>query len=302
MHQIDRIFSDMNLLAVFALIMRERSITRAARRLSLGQPAVSHALGRLRAELGDELFVRSGRSMEPTELARSLYAAVAPALDQIDGALASLRAFDPATAGRTFSIGMSEDLQLAYLPEIVAAVAARMPEARLVVRHTDYIEAAGMLDRREVSTVVGYLDRLPAAAKLRTLMTARYRLVTDAANRPAATLAEYCARRHVLVTFAGDLVGYVDETLESLGAARQIALSLSNFAVVPAVLRGTALVATVPDHLAAALDGQQGLRSAALPFESPEFDVSIAWRPTADGDPAERLLRELIVGVVGGRS
>ena len=301
MNKIDPMGLDLNLLRSFVLIMRERSITRAAGRLSVGQPAVSHALARLRAELGDVLFVRSGRSMEPTELAKSLYAAVAPALDRIDRSLVSARAFDPATDDRTFSIGMSEDLQLAFLPPIVTALAERMPNARLVVRHADYIEAADMLVRQDVSLVVGYLDRLPASAKVRTVMTAGYRMVTDAGNPPVDTLAEYCARRHVLVTFAGDLVGYVDETLASLGAARRVAISLSNFAVVPYVLRGSGYLATIPHYLADALAGPQGLRAAALPFDSPEFDISIAWRLTADGDPGEKLVRELIVGIVGGR-
>ncbi len=300
--------ADLNLLRVFALIMQERSITRAARRLSVGQPAVSHALARLRAEIGDELFVRAGRRMEPTALARSLYDSVAAGLDGIDGALASLRAFDPATAERTFAIGMSEDLQLAYLPAILSALDVRMPKARLAVRHADYLEAADLLDRRDVSLVVGYLDQLPAAAKVRTLATVGYRVLSDAGTAAVETLEQYCARPHVLVTFAGDMVGYIDETLEAMGVARHIRLSLSNFAVVPCVLLGTGYLATVPAYLAEAMAVQSGtsrgsgpgLRAAALPFESPRFDISIAWPPTADGDPAERLLRALIVEAVAG--
>lgn len=293
--------SDLNLLRAFVLIMRERSITRAARRLSVGQPALSHSLARLRAELGDELFVRAGRRMEPTALALALFESVSPALDRIDGSLAAIRAFDPATAERTFSVGMSEDLQLAFLPAIVAGLAERMPNARLAVRHADYLGAADMLERRDVSAVVGYLDHLPAAAKVRTIATVGYRVVSDGASAAIGTLDQYCGRRHVLVTFAGDMVGYIDETLERLGVGRRIALSLSNFAVVPYVLHGSGYLATVPEYLADTLVGRSGLRSSALPFDSPDFDISIAWRLTADGDPAESLLRDLIVEVIGGR-
>ncbi|MEQ8814492.1 MAG: LysR family transcriptional regulator [Thalassobaculum sp.] len=295
---------DLNLLRAFVLIMRERSITRAARRLSIGQPALSHALARLRAEVGDELFVRAGRRMEPTALALALalFEAVAPALDRIDGSVAAMRAFDPTTAERIFSVGMSEDLQLAFLPAIVSALAERMPNARLAVRHADYLGAADLLDRGDVSMVVGYLDRLPAAAKVRRIATVGYRVVGDAGGGAVETLEQYCARRHVLVTFAGDMVGYIDETLARLGVGRRIALSLASFAVLPAVLRGSGCLATVPDYLADALAGRAGLCAGALPFESPDFDISIAWRLTADGDPAERLLRDLIVEVTGGRA
>lgn len=301
MRQIDFHRLDLNLLTVFALVMRERSLTRAARRLSVGQPAVSHALARLRAELGDALFVRSGRTMEPTEWARAFHAEIAPALDRIERSLLGSRSFDPATTERTFSIGMSDDLQMAFLPQLMAAIAGRMPRARLVVRQTDYTRAAAMLEGRDVSMVVGYLDKLPAAARLRTIRPVGYGIVMDSGQAEVSSLAEYCARRHALVTFVGDLTGYVDETLQALGAARDVAVSLSNFAVAPFVLRGSALIATVPHYLAVALAAQPGLKMGRLPFASPEFDISIAWSPITDSDPGEKLIRDLVVGIVGGR-
>jgi len=291
---------DLNLLRVFAMVMQERSLTRAARRLSVGQPAVSHALARLRSELDDVLFVRSGRAMEPTEWARSFHAEIAPALDRIERSLGASRSFDPGTTERTFSLGMSDDLQMAFLPELMRAITENMPKARLIVRQTDYTRAAEMLERQDVSMVVGYLDKLPASAKLRKLMRVGYRIVLDGGQRDVTTLSDYCSRRHALVTFVGDLTGYVDETLRELGVSRDIAISLSNFAVAPYVLRETGLVATVPRYLAVALAGQPGLKIGTLPFESPEFDVSIAWSLTTDSDPGEQLIRSLVIDVVGG--
>lgn len=301
MREIDLYRLDLNLLTVFALVMRERSLTRAARRLAVGQPAVSHALARLRSELGDALFVRSGRTMEPTAWARAFHAEIAPALDRIERSLLGSQAFDPATTERTFSIGMSDDLQMAFLPQLMAAVTGRMPRARLVVRQTDYTRAAAMLEGRDVSMVVGYLDKLPAAARLRTIRQVGYGIVMDSGQADVSSLAEYCARRHALVTFVGDLTGYVDEPLQALGAARDVAISLSNFAVAPFILRGSALIATVPHYLAVALAAQPGLKMGRLPFASPEFDISIAWSPITDGDPGEKLIRDLVVGIVGGR-
>lgn len=299
MREVDKDRLDLNLLTVFALVMRERSLTRAAHRLSVGQPAVSHALARLRSELGDALFVRSGRTMEPTEWAKAFHAEIAPALDLIERSLLGSRAFDPATTERTYSIGMSDDLQMAFLPRLMAAITGQMPRARLVVRQTDYTRAAAMLERREVSMVAGYLDQLPAAARLRKIRPVGYGIVMDRDQADVSTLEDYCARRHALVTFVGDLTGYVDETLQALGAARDIAISLSNFAVAPVILRGSALIATVPHYLAVSLAAQPGLKMGRLPFASPEFDISIAWSPTTDSDPGEKLIRDQMVDIVG---
>lgn len=293
---------DLNLLKVFVLIMQERSLTRAARRLSVGQPAVSHALARLRTEFDDVLFVRLRGTMEPTERARALYAQFLPALEQIRRSVVSSRTFDPRTTARTFSIGMSDDLQLAFLPRVLGELTRHMPNARFVVQHVTYINAPEKLSRNEVGMVVGYLDGLPAAAKVRKLRTAGYRAVTAAQDDRRMDLPRYCAGRHLLVTFAGDLVGYIDETLHRLGVAREIALSLSNFAVVPFILREIGHIATVPDYLAQVLAAQPDLEMHSLPFASPEFDISIAWNLTTDGDPGDKLVRDRIAAIVGGRS
>lgn len=148
--------------------------------------------------------------------------------------------------------------------------------------------------------VVDYLDQLPASARIRSLAPVGYAMVM-AADRPDVTsTAAYCDCRHLLVTFAGDLVGYVDEALAGLGMTRRIALSVSNFAVVPYLLRGSDYVVTVPRYLAAVLAREPGLKACPLPFESPVFDVSIAWSLVADRDPGERLLRDALLDALGG--
>ena len=292
---------DLNLLSVFVLLMQDRSVTAVARRLSLGQPAVSHALARLRSLLDDPLFVRAGRLMDPTPRAVALHREIAPALETIEGALRAGERFDPLTSERSFRVAMSDDVQLAYLPRIVERLGRSMPNASLIVQQTDYLRAAGMLERKEASLVVGYLDQLPAAAKVRTIRRVTYRMLRAAGADPDLDLAGYCARPHVLVTFAGDLIGYIDEGLAALGVARRIKLSVSAFAVLPFVLQATDYLATVPDHVADALAEEPGLAVAALPFESPGFDLSIAWRATTHQDPAETLLRDIIVRTIDGK-
>ncbi len=289
---------DLNLLGVFDLLMQERSVTAAARRLRLGQPAVSRSLARLRDLLNDPLFVRAGRALEATPRALALHAQLKPALENIEHALRAGDMFDPETAEPVFQLAMSDDIQLSFLPDICARLKAVMPKARLIVQHTDYLRAGSLLDSGAASIVVGYLNKLPANARVKKLARVGYRALTCQAAPPLSSLTQYCAGAHVLVTFAGDLIGYVDETLSAQGLARRIELSLSTFSVLPFVLQNSDRVATVPRHVAQSLALSGPLRSSPLPFTSPEFDLTMAWRLATDRDPSEVLLRQIIQDAV----
>lgn len=298
MSEIDINRLDLNLLRAFVILMRERSVTRAAMVLGVGQPAVSHALGRLRHLFDDVLFVRAGRAIEPTQRALVLLDAVTPALEAIEGAVRATARFDPATSSPIFRLGLSDDLQLAILARLKEAIDETVPNATLIVRTTDYRRAAGMLDSGDVSTIIGYRDVLPAQVKTRVIRSARYRALCSGRTKGKLTLDRYCRRDHVLVTVAGDTRGIIDEQLQAMGRSRRVALSLPSFAALPSVLKDSDLIATVPEHLARAFSTEAGLRDHALPFRSPVYAVSMAWRASVDKDPAESWLRQTLLRVV----
>src|SRR5688572_5645640 len=152
---------DLNLLTVLAALMRERHVSRAAQRLHLGQPAVSHALARLREITGDPLFVRQGRAMEPTARATALMQGLGPALEQIEATLRAQSAFDPATATPVFRIGLTDDLQIAMLPRLLRRLGTEVPGARLVAMTACHLDAMRHLDDGRVSTVMTFLEDLP---------------------------------------------------------------------------------------------------------------------------------------------
>ncbi len=302
MRNIDNVKLDLNLLLVFRILMQERSVSAAARSLSLGQPAVSHALSRLRATLQDPLLVRSGRGMEPTPFALELFDQIVPALEQIEGALRRAEPFEPESVDRTFRIALSDDIQLSFLPDITRALDEVMPNARLIVRQVDYRQAGAMLEGDRASIVIAYLDKLPANAKIKKIRRVGYRIIAANGSPAKFTLSDYCAKPHVLVTFAGDLVGYIDETLAAKGVARAIGLSVPGFSNLTSLLRQTDRIATVPEYVADTLVRQSDLTAIALPFPSPKFDLSIGWRAATDRDPAERLLRDTIYRVIRNKT
>jgi LysR family transcriptional activator of mexEF-oprN operon len=286
---------DLNLLTVLAALMRERHVSRAAERLHLGQPAVSHALARLRELTGDPLLVRQGRVMEPTERALALMQGLGPALEQIEATFRAQADFEPARAAPVFRIGLTDDLQIAMLPRLLRALSAEVPGAKLVTLTVCYRNAMRYLDQGRVSAVMSFLKELPADAKVRKVRTARFAMLRTDTAPGKLSLDDYCRRRHVLVTYAGDLCGTVDETLAELGRQRDVAFSVPQFGSLPAVLAGTELLATVPEHVAQALSAQGGLRYEALPFESPSYQIKMAWRAVTDKDSAETWLRRAML-------
>ena len=285
---------DLNLLIVFETLMHERSVTRAAERLFLGQPAISAALSRLRTLFNDPLFVRTGRTMEPTARALEIAALLSPALDSISTAVSRAADFDPATSKAVFRIGVSDDVEFALLPPLIKRLRAEAPGVVLVIRRTDYLLVSGMLASGEISVGVTYTEQLPANAKRKVLRRSRPRLLRADAAPGRLTLAEYCARPHALVSFTGDLSGFVDEELEKVGCHRRVVLAVPQFNGLGALLSGTDILATVPDYAAAVLSAAGGVRTEDLPLEAPSYHLHMAWRGAQDNDPAERWLRSRI--------
>jgi len=290
---------DLNLLPVFAALMRERSVTRAGQALFLSQPAASAALARLRAAFGDELFVRNGNRLEPTPRAEALMAELEPALRAMAGAVAGATPFEPATDARIFRIGCSEDVAIAAMP-LLHRLREAAPNCRVVLRAANYRTIPAMLESGEIGTALGFMgDDLPATAKQRVLRRGGFRVLRDPDSPGPVDLDSYCARPHALVTPRGDLTGWADAALARLGRSRRVVLGLPDFALLRRALVGTDLLCTVSDTLLEFLKDpvtKVGLASDPLPFPATaESVVRMAWRAVLDHDPGEAWLREQIV-------
>ena len=290
---------DFNLLIVFETLMHERSVTRAAERLFLGQPAISAALARLRSLFDDPLFVRTGRNMEPTSRAEEIFRHLQPALDSISNALSSTSDFDPATSDAVFRIGLSDDVEFGLLPPLLRRIRAEAPNVVLVVRRANYLLMPNLLSSGEISVGVSYTDELPANAKRKNLRRSKPRVLRADGIPGSLSLDDYCARPHALVSFAGDLGGYIDDKLAEFGRTRRVVLAVPQFNGLSTLLADTDIIATVPDYAATALTAGGGLREDDLPFEGPAFELSMAWRGAQDNDPAERWLRSRIQMFIG---
>ncbi|GGJ86112.1 LysR family transcriptional regulator [Pseudomonas matsuisoli] len=291
---------DLNLLIVFETLMHERSVTRAAEKLFLGQPAISAALARLRSLFDDPLFVRTGRTMEPTTRAQEIFVLLVPALDSISTAVSRASEFDPSTSKQVFRIGLSDEVEFSLLPSLLRRLRVEAPGVVLVVRRANYLLMPGLLTSGEISVGVSYTDELPANAKRKTLRRSRPKVMRADSIPGPLSMDDFCNRPHAMVSYAGDLNGFMDEELSALGKTRHVVLAVPQFNGLNSLIAGTDIVATVPDFAADTLAAAGGLRVEPLPFETGRaFELSMVWRGAQDNDPAERWLRSRIQMFIG---
>lgn len=285
---------DMNLLVVFEALMLERNLTRVGEKLFITQSTVSAALSRLRDLFDDPLLIRNGRLMEPTPRALHIFEEVRPAMDVISAAVSRAKRFDPATSSNVFRLGMSDDAEFGLFPALLNALQQEAPNITVVVRRANFLLMPGLLSSGEVSVGVSYTTDLPANAKRRKLRNIGVKVLRGDSRPGPLTLDEYCARPHALVSFSGDLSGNIDTDLANLGRCRKVALAVPQFGSLRALLRGTEMIATVPDYAACILAEDGVLRADDAPFPITESELSMVWSGAYDGDPAETWLRERI--------
>ncbi|MGZ3427399.1 MAG: LysR family transcriptional regulator, partial [Polyangia bacterium] len=249
---------DLNLLLAFDALWTERNVTRAARRVGLTQSAMSHALGRLRAQFEDPLFQRTARGLSPTARAHALAPSVTQALTIVRRAVESPAGFAPSALERTFTVGTTDYGELSILPRLMARLLREAPGVRLVVR-----PAIGSGERDLLSgahdLILGVArpegDGIRGEVLFSDSMVTVLRAGHPAARRPL-TLARFAAMPHVLVSPQGEGEAAVDVALRERGLQRRIALRIPHFLSAPLVIAESDAVITLPERVARAVARQ----------------------------------------------
>lgn len=292
---------DLNLLRVLDAVLHERSVTAAAARLGLTQPAVSNALARLRRVFGDPLFVRTATGMDATPFARELAEPVRQALALLEAALAHGPGFDPATSRRAFRFYMSDLGQVEFLPPLIERVQRVAPGVRLEAVALDVEGIGPALAAGTLDIAVGFLPALGPPVQRRALFRDPY-VCLMRADHPVArkplTRKRFLEASHVLVSYRG---GHrvIEEALERAGVARRIALRVPHFTIVPMVLARTDLILVLPERVAKVYFRQGGFYYTSLPIPLPLADVGVHWHARFDADAGNRWLREQILTLFG---
>jgi DNA-binding transcriptional LysR family regulator len=288
---------DLNLLPVFMALMEERSVTRAAARLNITQPALSNALTRLRALLLDPLFIRERYGMQPTPKAQELAPVIAAALASLDGVILGQQAFDPARAELLLTIAPNSYVEFVLVPAIVARLRERAPGIRL--RLTPY--GSDLADTGVISgttaLVLGRIVDPPDNLVVQHLIDDGLDCIVRA-DHPSVgsrlTKAQYERLKHVNMLPPGRLRVGLFQALERQGLKREVAVSVTHFLAIPEMVAVTDYCATLPRLICRHLAQDQRVKVLPAPVDLGTFPVHMAWHVRYRDDPAHRWLRALV--------
>jgi DNA-binding transcriptional LysR family regulator len=291
---------DLNLLIVFDAVMQERSVTRAGSRIGLSQPAMSHALNRLRHMLKDELFVRTPEGMAPTARAEMLALPLRKALSEMQLALEPA-SFDPASSDRRFALALNNYAAVVLAPPLVAATLAAAPAVHLDLGPSGTLDIVDRLDRGDIELAIG----APAGQGTRfvaaPLFEDPYVLVMrrgHPASRQKLTAETLGAIPHLEISSSREDTSFIDQWLASQSTQRRVALRAPYFST-PAILVQTDMAATLSRRVAQELVRDHPLQICEFPFDSPRVRTTMSWHRRLDGHPAHRWLREMVASVAG---
>ena len=291
---------DLNLLAVFQEVYRERQISGAARRLGLTQSAVSNALARLRRLFGDELFVRTGQGMQPTPFAEGLSEPVGAALAQVTLALNRRSAFDPATSTRRFTLAMTDVGEVHFMPALIERCRGAAPGLQISSVRAGSILLKEEMESGRVDLAIGPFEDISEALYQRLLfrqphvsmMRRGHPLLSDGKK---LDLARFAAAEHLFVDSSEAPYDRINQLLEKAGIGASTRFRVPHFTAVPYIVGNSDLVVTVPQKLAERAGPPFGLAWITPPLALPALQTNMFWHRRYNQDPGNQWLRGLVV-------
>lgn len=288
LHPIDLARIDLNLLVLFETVMRERHVGRAAERMRLSPSAVSHGLSRLRAMLGDPLFIKTPRGVTPTERALTLDTPISEILARVRGVVATSAPFEPRTSTRSFTIGAPDGVSAIFLPPLGERLQRAAPGINIRVKQllpragetspeTAWRDVFDELDGRAMDVAVIPTTAAPARFATRRFYEDDFVIAARSGHMflKAPDLAAFCTARHLVVSSTGDPHGFVDTALAGKTRTRRVALTVPNFMMALAQLAGADLIAAVPRRFLALHGKRFGLGYAEAPLTLPRFTLTM---------------------------
>lgn len=292
MSKFDHLDLDGRLLQLLVTVIEEGSVTRAAQRLGVTQSAVSHLLDKLRAVVGDPLFVRSGRGIVATARAEALAVRARVLLDELRSFATAAR-FDPAALTGTFTIAANDLQRDLLLPPLLHHLRTQAPGLQLRVIPSG-VPTADMLRDETCQLVIS--PRPPEGTDIlqKRLFEDRYRVFYDGGQRAAPRTAdEYLAAEHITVVYEPRRTLDIDQVLAARGVQRRFAVQVPGFAGIPSFLRGSTMLATLPGLLRT--DLMRDFDECEVPVRCPAMPMYMVWHRRHHEDPMHRWLRSQLV-------
>lgn len=289
---------DLNLLVVLDTIYTEGGITKAAEKLHLTQPAISHALGRLRDLFNDPLFERQGHKMVPTALTKRMIDPLRGSLQSLGALLNDTQSFELASTKKRFVIGLRDFMESTVMPPLMRTLAREAPEVEIASVRANRRSLEGELAAGTLDLAVDVLLPLSDAVKFTRISVDGMAVVArkdHPAIRGSIDLDTYLAQRHILVTTRRQGPGFEDIELRRLGVQRQIALRCQYYFAACRTVSQTDLVLTMPESYAHMANQQFGNQVLPMPAPVSSMDAYMYWHASTDNDAANRWLRSVML-------
>lgn len=283
---------DLNLLKTLDALLEARSVTRAAQKVGLSQPATSHALGRLREALGDPLLVRVGAGLVLTERAEHLVEPVKEALRRAELVLSPPGEVVPARLNRDFGLNLADYTELAILPRLTAVLSREAPGVSVTCRPHLGKPMEALQGGSELWLGVNAPDQ--PGLMVQQLFSDSYLCVIRKDHpfaRRKVTLKQFLELRHVQIAPGGLPGGPLDSLLAQRGLARVVSVRVPHFLVAPLLITRSDLVLTAPKRVVEAFADFAGVHVFEPPVKIPSFTVQQAWLARHHADPAHRWFR-----------
>jgi DNA-binding transcriptional LysR family regulator len=294
---------DLNLLSALDALLEEGSVAAAADRMHVTAPAMSRSLGRIRRTTGDQILVRTGRTMTPTPYAIAVREQVHELVQHVHGVLAPSRELDLATLDRTFTLRWHDSLVAVAGPALLAAVREQAPGVRLRFIAESSSDTPEL--RRGEVDLEANAGGAPATDIRAEKVTETAQVIVVRRNHPLArvrtvTAAQYAAADHITISRRGNLANPIDQALAQLGLTRRVVASAATESAAFAFLRTTDLLVTAPEATARSASADLGLSLLPLPLDLPPASVYLSWHQRYDSDRAHRWLRTLARTTLAG--
>jgi DNA-binding transcriptional LysR family regulator len=290
---------DLNLLVVFGALCVDRSTTKAALRLGLSQPAVSHALARLRVQLNDPLFVRASRGLTPTRRAIQLEEPVMQLLKQLDQVLAGPDRFDPMQAQITFKIATTDYFEQVALPLVLKRLESEAPLVTIVSRPTYGDLPKSELESGDIDlAIAGFYSDLPEGFLSQRVFIDDFVCIArhnhPRIKKAIISVSDYAREKHVLISVHGDMKSKSKDQLAKMGYDQQFSAGLSSFLSPGWIIANTNYLLTCPRKLAESYSKYLPLILCDIPIEMPKIQVRQVWHDRHHSDAAHIWFRKMI--------
>ena len=290
---------DLNLFLVLRTVYQEGTITAAANKLHLTQPAVSHALSRLREKFDDVLFIRHGRKMVPSALCQNIMPQVIVSLTALESTLLDNQVFDVTEYKREMKFGFRDILESIFFPTLVTDLLTNTPNITINSRQVSRVDMEKALEQQELDIVIDVLTPTSNDINSTLICNESFSLICrkDHPILNDLTLDNYVQASHALVALKDSRVDLVDMALAKHGATRNIVLQCEHYFAATSVISRCDMLLTMPNAYANLLKDKMPVEVVPLPFDVPVLPVHMYWHKQAEHDPVNGWMRNKLLAI-----